>query len=426
VKRNRSVLCGLVLLSAVAAARGQDYVPTTVLGELGLQKLWQLPLPLAPDQVVAQAFLVDDQLYVATDDGYIYAINAPTGTIRWMRKVTPTGYLLKRPTHLDGQVLFATTHSVAAYERVYGDGDFRRHVDFGITTNVVADGGGSLYVGGGNGFVYAFDYATRMQRWRARTGVAITGNMTLDDGTLYFATTDGRIFAISAFGKVAQWRDWPEVPGGAEAGPVVTADAVYQGALDRSLYRFRRSDGRLVWRARLSTPVHEPPLVFPDAIYQVTDGDGLVSINPAADREDRLLEWKVMDAKAFLSRDDERVFALAPNRVLVIDRADGSVDATIPAPGFTIAIPYVDPTRLLLLDEQGRIFAAGPKDVPIPTRTDVARATGPTDGAAEDRRAAADAAVAAADDVLIPDDAARPVIGGRSQATRDFQAQQEN
>jgi outer membrane protein assembly factor BamB len=415
------VLC---VLGIVSAATARDYLPSDELDAVGFKKFWQVHLPLEPGQEVATAFLLDDQLYIGTRDGYVYAIYGPTGTVRWMRKVTATGYLLKTPTHVADWVLFPTTNEVVAYDRVYGDGVFRHSVDFGMTTGVAADSE-RFYVGSDQGFIYAFDLVERFRAWRARTGSRPVGEVVVSEGTVFTTVEDGRLYAIRAEDKVARWRSWPKLLRGAAVGPRVTDDAIYVPGLGRSLYKFARDDGEQIWRARLSTALYEPVEVRGETAYVYTDGDGLVAIRTGAQRVDELIKWKVKDAHFFLTQDEKRVFALSRQQhLLVVDRETGAIIKRIFADGFTRGLAADDQTIYLVSDD-GRLFCARPKDVPLPDPAAIARALRSQARETEEAPAQPDAGAAEAQ-AATEAERADPPTGGKSRATREYLEQLED
>jgi len=82
VRRFAAVIVIAVAATAALAQPGGDFLPADQLEAAGLAKFWQLRLPLEPGQRLRDVYLVDDQLYACTEDGYVFVIHAYTGTLR--------------------------------------------------------------------------------------------------------------------------------------------------------------------------------------------------------------------------------------------------------------------------------------------------------------------------------------------------------
>jgi eukaryotic-like serine/threonine-protein kinase len=66
--------------------------------------------------------------------------------------------------------------------------------------------GGVVYIGSGDGYLYALDALTGEERWRFGTGRAITSTPTLAGGLVYVGSRDGSFFALDAKSGRQRWR----------------------------------------------------------------------------------------------------------------------------------------------------------------------------------------------------------------------------
>jgi len=170
---SRLCIVGLVALTAPLAAGQADFVSADDLQQAGLVKFWQLQLPLERDQQLADVYLADEQLYVTTHDGYVYAIHADTGAVRWLRPITKSGYRVWRPCHADKRAIFVTPTTVLQLDRLTGDGIAKLDLPFAGGSPAVSDGM-LFYMGGINGRFYAFDVLDQMEEWKAGTQGPVT------------------------------------------------------------------------------------------------------------------------------------------------------------------------------------------------------------------------------------------------------------
>ena len=372
----RVVFASLALLVCVTPARAADYLSSSDLDQAGLAKHWQIRVPLDDGQRVTGAFLVGDQVYVCTQDGYAFALHANTGAIRWLRQVTRGGYRLWPPAHHGRQVIFATPGEVVVFDRVYGDGLAQQFLRYPCSTPPVADEK-SYYLGGDNNRFYSYSAEKHEQEWKRMTTGPVAGRMAIHEGILYLATQDGKVYAAKPASQAAAWPDYPQSRGKTTAG-VVTSDAgVFVPSHDQSLRLYNHPTGTLVWRARLSSPLTELPVVTPDTAYQFSDADGLAAIDVLAATDDERIRWKLPYGRKLVSVDDKLAYVLTQRESLaVVDAAKGTQLREIPTPGFTMAAPVVDATAIYLFSTDGRVFCAKKKGEPFPRREDVVAAIG--------------------------------------------------
>ncbi|MGE3182834.1 MAG: PQQ-binding-like beta-propeller repeat protein, partial [Phycisphaerae bacterium] len=216
--KNTAICLGLLVSLLSAGARAdEDYLPREQLGDAKLVKYWQLQVDLSPGQVVDRAYLVDDQIYVCTNDGYAYAIHAPTGAVRWLQRITRAGYPVPRPCHADGKSVFVTPSEIFVLDKLFGDPVARKKLDFPGGSAGASDGN-RVFCGGIDRRFYAFGVSDLFEDWAVLTEGPITSTPAIFRDYLYVASDDGRVYACNSANKRFQWR--------AETYAAITADLV--------------------------------------------------------------------------------------------------------------------------------------------------------------------------------------------------------
>lgn len=194
--RTSAAFAVLFLLTATLSATEPDYLPADALHAAGLTKFWQVPLPLERDQRLQDAYLVDDTLYLGTNDGYAFAVHAHTGVLRWLQPVTRSGYAVRRPCHVGERVVFVTPSDLQLYDRLSGDPLTRHDLRFSAGSAVVTDGK-QLFIGGMDRRLYALDAATQFVDWKVLTNAAVVSTPVLRNDLIYFASDDGTVYACT-------------------------------------------------------------------------------------------------------------------------------------------------------------------------------------------------------------------------------------
>ncbi len=148
------------------------------------------------------ATVAESVVYIVSDDGYLYALGAPSGSERW-------------------------TASVGG----------------GSSQPAVADG--VVYVGGGDGSLHALDASSGSSLWSYATGGPVDGGVVVSDGVVIFGSTDRNIYGLDAESgdKIWSYATSNEV----HATPTVSDGRVYIGSWDGSLYALDAATGSELW-----------------------------------------------------------------------------------------------------------------------------------------------------------------------------------
>jgi len=196
------------------------------------------------------------------------------------------------------------------------------------TPQVDAD---NVYVASYGGKLYALyrypQSATKMNyRWvypkEGETALgAIVGNLVLDNGVLYFGSSDGKLYAITANELQFKWEF--KTGGKIWTTPVIKDGVIYVGSYDGSLYAVSSKDGSLLWNQKLKTGLSSSPTIVGNTLYIGTFGDTLYALNVADGKE----KWKVQGGNWFWAApvvvNDVVYAACLDKRVYAFDAATG-------------------------------------------------------------------------------------------------------
>lgn len=143
------------------------------------------------------------------------------------------------------------------------------------STPAVADG--VVYVGSGDGNVYALDARTGEERWRFGAGRAVTSSPAVQDGLIFVGSRDGTYFAIEAATGRERWRvaTGPDAPlaWGFESGdlytssPAVADGLAVLGGSDGQVYAVDAGTGAVRWRFRTGGRVRSSPAIAGGVVY---------------------------------------------------------------------------------------------------------------------------------------------------------------
>jgi outer membrane protein assembly factor BamB len=145
--------------------------------------------------------------------------------------------------------------------------------------------GNRVYVGSGDGKLYALDLTSGRQHWAYAAGSPVASSPAVGGGRVFAETRDGRILAVDQESGTLRWQfaTGPTMPfpWGHESGdtylssPVYVNGVVLVGAGDGKLYALDGTSGRVRWSAQTGGRVRASPAVAGNRVY-VGSFDGRV------------------------------------------------------------------------------------------------------------------------------------------------------
>lgn len=140
--------------------------------------------------------IAEGRVYVGARDGFLYALDAATGTRLWAfdHRIS---WVNSSAAVADGVVYAGTSDGqfVQAVDAVSGEERWRATTR-GVVWTSPALAGGLLYIAEGAGRVRALDPATGAEVWAAWVGDRIHGSAVPDDGALIVGAHDGGVYAL--------------------------------------------------------------------------------------------------------------------------------------------------------------------------------------------------------------------------------------
>ena len=130
---------------------------------------------------------------------------------------------------------------------------------------------GVVYVGSGDGHLYAFDAVTGAVKWSSATGGAVGSSPAVANGVVYVGSGDGHLYAFDAVTGAVKWSS--ATGGAVGSSPAVVSGVVYVGSGDGHLYAFDAVTGAVKWSSATGGAVGSSPAVVNGVVY-VGSGDG--------------------------------------------------------------------------------------------------------------------------------------------------------
>ena len=170
--------------------------------------------------------------------------------------------------------------------------------------------------------IEARDAATGQTKWQSALPGGAAAPLSYDTGWLLASTTAGDLAAFRASDGTLVWRRQLGSPLAGAPGPAL--DRLFLPLADHRLVAVNLSDGKTVWELRLSEPV-TALLALDDQLVFGTAGKQVISVNLSRGRE--RWTWDLGgDIAGIPAADDKRIyFASRDNILRAVDRGSGNL-----------------------------------------------------------------------------------------------------
>ena len=229
----------------------------------------------AKGPIVTSPAVADGVVYIASLDGYLYAIDQETGKEKWKFKSRLP--IASSPAVSGGTLYFVSSAgALAAIDVATGSPkwvfatEFERKFEaknlhgypsavqtipdaWDLFTSSPAVADGKVYFGSGDGNVYAVDARTGVAHWKFSTKDVVHSSPAVVDGTVYIGGWDGYLYAIDAESGEGKWSfktgEDPVIHNqvGFQSSPAVVDGTVYVGCRDAHVYAVDAATGRKRW-----------------------------------------------------------------------------------------------------------------------------------------------------------------------------------
>ncbi len=263
--------------ASIAMFRGKP-LHTGVFDDGGTRPTANLKWKIATGGSVGSSpVIANNILYIGSDDGKIYAVNATNGAPVWN---TSVGINIRSvPAVADGVVyigswdkkVYALSALTGSSVWTYTTGDY--------ITSSPAVANGIVYIGSHDSFVYALNASTGVPFWTYSTGTtSADSSPAIANGIVYVGSSDSRLHALNATTGVALWTN-STLAGQVISSPAVSNGVVYVGSFNDRMYALNATTGIILWEYATTGCVDSSPAVFGNAVYVGSDDKDLYALN---------------------------------------------------------------------------------------------------------------------------------------------------
>ena len=255
----------------------------------GVRPGWTFPQSEGTDGlqgVYSSPLVAGGLLYVAAENGYLYALDVDTGNVSdrgWRR---PLGIqeqlesLISSPAHDPiNELVLITSEDGKLYG--YDDDTGEEIWDQPFSTgdkiwSTPAVGNGEAFFGSHDGNVYSVNLSTGEENWSFRTGGVVAGKPLLVGGMVVVGSFDKKLYALDARDSSLRWEF-----GGENwfwAGAVSNGNLIFAPNMDGHIYALDL-DGNLQWKYDAGDSIVSPPVLVPRGLAVAARNGRLVLLD---------------------------------------------------------------------------------------------------------------------------------------------------
>lgn len=313
-----TVIAGANVLMYVGGTDGFVYALNALTGKLK----WKFKTDGA---VYSSPAVQDETVFIGSTDGYAYAINAVSGTLVW--KTFLQDSILSTPTILNGVVYMTTDRAWALQattgKPIWSSASYGR----GLSSPTVSQS--RFYFGQPSHGVWCLNTATGAVTWHIDAGI-VYSNPAIADGIIYFGTAVDNIMAANALTGEYKWRSGFS-GSGSPSNPTISDQSVYVGTVPPQLHSYSLVTTRQNWNVYFLSNVtgvqsglFYSPLVANGTVY-TANSDGYIY---AIDAVSTKLKWRFGSARQWNGNDLKSIANITlANGIIFCGSHDGNIYA---------------------------------------------------------------------------------------------------
>jgi len=229
--------------------------------------LWSYP---TGGGVYSSPAVVNGVVYVGSDGGNIYALDAASGTPIW--SYYPTGPWVDSSPAVAYNIVYVGGYDGNIYALDAASGTLIwSYPTGGVVRSSPAVANGVVYIGSDGGNIYALDAASGTLIWSYPTGSWVGSSPAVAHGVVYVGSGDGNIYALDAASGTPIWTY--QTGSWVQSSPAIANGVVYVGSGNGNIYALDAASGTPIWTYATGSSVHSSPAIVDGNVY-VGSGNG--------------------------------------------------------------------------------------------------------------------------------------------------------
>jgi outer membrane protein assembly factor BamB len=222
--------------------------------------------------------VANDMVFLSGADG-MYALTT-AGDLKWF-KSSIAGASRSIPQIAGGVMYYCQSfgEKLLAINTANGAEVWDATIGFDTSSTPLVDAG-AVYVHSSDGFIYAFNSADGLLRWKTQVGAKDVLDISSPAGSaslVYMGSGDGRVYALSKASGAVVWK--AQTGGAIISSPAFANGVVYIGSKDQTIYALDAATGAARWMYTADYEVNSSPIAVDDVVYTGSGGGYLYALS---------------------------------------------------------------------------------------------------------------------------------------------------
>jgi len=301
---------------------------------------------------ISSPAIVNNMVYVAAYDNYIYAINTNDGSCLWEYKVR--GQLASSPIIYEG-TLYVGCMDCNLYSIDINAICLKwKYKTDGLITGTPAMAGEAVFTGSYDSYFYAIDVNGGRLIWKFNAGGTVMSSPVVFENIVYFGSLDSHIYALATDSGELKWKF--KTGYSISSSPCIYQGKVFIGSYDGHLYSIDINSGEPVWGLNTSSTITSTPVVSDGIVYIGTHSGHMIAIDTATGKP--LWNYKVNDAFQTSPAISGGIlyFYAEKTRLFILDGKTGQIISCIDSGIAFSSSPAISDGLLILGTSDGFIY----------------------------------------------------------------------
>lgn len=336
----------------------EPLVSKELLGEAGLEMVWQSEMPLKVGEELKQLYVIDDRIYGLSSFNYLAAINRDTGKVAFSRSLSEQALPVLGLSHFEDDIYSIVGNKLMEMDLGFGEDRSQKSFEFGVVCPAVRNSN-YFYIGGSDRRVHTYNARNKVQVFEV---AAISDSqityVLADDEYVVFSTAVGDVLCITPDRPRQLWR--PFKADGAIVEPMVSDGVrLIFASKDTNVYSIDLFSGELEWKYKAGAVLKEGPVVTARVVYQYVEERGLAAI----DKITGAFKWQVADGAELLAESEGKAYVISrEGKLIVMDNTEGERLYSVNLVGVSRYAANVNDSKMYIADARGRIACLQPAE----------------------------------------------------------------
>ncbi|MDI6803981.1 MAG: PQQ-binding-like beta-propeller repeat protein [Bacteroidota bacterium] len=222
-------------------------------------------------QIETPPLLYGNQVFVASLEGKLSAINVRTGILNWefvsaKKNVKP---MRSAPaTNGNTVVVGSDDDNLYAVDIDNGKLKWKYTTDKSIFSSPSIVGNAVVF-GSLDGYYYCVNITDGNLIWKKKFSAPIFSSQAVSDSFVYVGASDGMLRCLDITDGTEKWNF--KAQSNFYAAPIISGNILYIGSLDKKLYALNIHTGNLIWSYLMKSRIKSSPVIWGGYLFVLTD-----------------------------------------------------------------------------------------------------------------------------------------------------------